>query len=95
MKKYVRKRWTRSAIFLAMVLAGVWLALPKPPLLEGIDFSTRVLDRNGNLLRVTLTRDQKYRVWTPLREISPSLIDATVRFEDKYFAEHPDRKSVV
>jgi penicillin-binding protein 1C len=72
-----------------MALAAVWLALPKPPLLDGIDFSTRVRDRNGNVLRVTLTRDQKYRVWTPLREISPSLIDATVRFEDKYFAEHP------
>ena len=50
-----------------MALAAVWLALPKPPLLDGIDFSTRVRDRNGNVLRVTLTRDQKYRVWTPLR----------------------------
>ena len=27
----------------------------------------RVRDRNGNVLRVTLTRDQKYRIWTPLR----------------------------
>jgi penicillin-binding protein 1C len=81
--------WLRRFVFVAMVLAAVWLALPKPPLLQGIDFSTRVRDRNGNVLRVTLTRDQKYRVWTPLREISPSLIDATVRFEDKYFAEHP------
>jgi penicillin-binding protein 1C len=88
-KTYVRKRWTRSAIFLAMVLAAVWLALPKPPLLEGIDFSTRVRDRNGNILRVTLTADQKYRIWTPLKEISPALIDATLRFEDKYYAEHP------
>jgi penicillin-binding protein 1C len=88
-KTYVRKRWTRSAIFLAMVVAAVWLALPKPPLLEGIDFSTRVRDRNGNVLRVTLTADQKYRIWTPLKEVSPALIDATLRFEDKYYAEHP------
>jgi membrane carboxypeptidase/penicillin-binding protein PbpC len=41
-----------------MVLAAIWLALPKPPLLEGIDFSQRVRDRNGNVLRVTLTADQ-------------------------------------
>jgi penicillin-binding protein 1C len=72
-----------------MVLAAIWLALPKPPLLEGIDFSTRVRDRNGNVLRVTLTADQKYRIWTPLKEISPALIDATLRFEDKYYDKHP------
>ena len=81
--------WLRRAIFVATVLAAVWLAFPKPPLLEGIDFSTRVRDRNGNVLRVTLTADQKYRIWTPLKEISPALIDATVRFEDKYYGKHP------
>jgi penicillin-binding protein 1C len=74
--------------YATMVLAAVWLALPKPPLLEGIDFSTRVRDRNGNVLRVTLTAEQKYRIWTPLKEISPALIDATVRFEDKYYGKH-------
>jgi penicillin-binding protein 1C len=72
-----------------MALTAVWLALPKPPLLEGIDFSQRVRDRNGNVLRVTLTADQKYRIWTPLKEISPALVDATLRFEDKYYDKHP------
>jgi penicillin-binding protein 1C len=72
-----------------MLVAAIWLALPKPPLLEGIDFSTRVRDRNGNVLRVTLTADQKYRIWTPLKEISPELINATLRFEDKYYGNHP------
>jgi penicillin-binding protein 1C len=81
--------WLRRFIFIALVLASVWLCLPKPALIEGIDFSTRVRDRNDNLLRVTLTADQKYRIWTPLREISPSLINAAVRFEDKYFGQHP------
>src|SRR5206468_7136935 len=27
--------------------------------------------------------------WTPLHEISPALIDATLRFEDKYYRHHP------
>jgi penicillin-binding protein 1C len=67
----------------------VWFALPKSPLLDGISFSQCVRDRNGKLLRVTLSADQKYRIWTPLREISPALIDATLRFEDKYFQHHP------
>jgi len=72
-----------------MVLAAVWLALPKPPLLQGIDFSQRVRDRNGSVLRVTLTADQKYRIWTPLKKISPTLVEATLRFEDKYYDKHP------
>jgi penicillin-binding protein 1C len=81
--------WLRSALFVAMAVAAIWLALPKPPLLEGIDFSTRVRDRNGEVLRVTLTSDQKYRLWTPLKEISPALVDATLKFEDKYYGQHP------
>jgi len=85
----IRSAWTRRAIYLLMGLAAIWLALPKPPLLEGIDFSQRVRDRNGNVLRVTLTADQKYRIWTPLKEISPALVQATLRFEDKYYDKHP------
>jgi penicillin-binding protein 1C len=83
------RRWIRSGVFVSLVLAAIWLALPKPPLLEGIDFSTRMRDRNGEILRVTLTADQKYRVWTPLKEISPALIDATLKYEDKYYGKHP------
>jgi penicillin-binding protein 1C len=67
----------------------VWWFLPKPPLLEGISFSQCVHDRNGKLLRITLSADQKFRIWTPLEQISPDLIDATLRYEDKYYAHHP------
>ena len=86
------KRFSHPAIAFGisfLILVSAWRALPKPPLTDGIDFSTRVRDRNGNVLRVTLTSDQKYRIWTPLHDISPALIEATVQFEDKYFARHP------
>ncbi|KAF5406806.1 MAG: Biosynthetic peptidoglycan transglycosylase [Candidatus Udaeobacter sp.] len=76
------------AILVASV-ALVWIALPRPPLLDGISFSQCVRDRNGKLLRITLTTDQKYRVWTSLPNISPALIDATLQFEDKYYRYHP------
>jgi penicillin-binding protein 1C len=82
-------KWLRCAAFLGIALGIAWLALPKPSLTGDIDFSTRVRDRNGNVLRVTLTADQKYRIWTPLSEISPSLVNSTVHFEDKYFGQHP------
>jgi penicillin-binding protein 1C len=66
-----------------------WLFLPKPPLLDGVSFSQCVQDRNGELLRVTLTPDQKFRIRTKLSDISPELVDATLRYEDKYFLKHP------
>src|SRR5882724_819768 len=79
----------RNGLLLCAVAVAIWLALPKPPLLDGISFSQCVRDRNGKLLRVTLTTDQKFRIWTPLEKISPDLIDATLRYEDKYYARHP------
>src|SRR6058998_1038299 len=79
----------RNLLLFCAVVAAIWLALPKPPLLEGVAFSQCVRDRNGKLLRVTLTADQKYRVWTSLPNISPTLIDATLQFEDKYYRYHP------
>ena len=84
----IQSSWVGSLALLGMTAFGVWLALPKPQLLDGVSFSRYVRDRNGKLLRVTLTSDQKYRIWTPLKEISPSLIDATLRYEDKYYRHH-------
>ena len=81
--------WVRSLALLGMTAYVIWLLLPKPPLLDGISFSQCMRDRNGKLLRVALSTDQKFRIWTPLREISPDLINATLRYEDKYYAKHP------
>ena len=88
-RSVIKASWVRSLVSLGMTAFVVWLLLPKPPLLDGISFSQCVRDRNGKLLRVTLTPDQKFRIWTSLPEISPELIDATLRYEDKYFARHP------
>src|SRR5947199_3133140 len=88
MRRLLKRSLIAAASCIAVV-GCVWFLLPKPPLLDGISFSQSVRDRNGNLLRLTLTSDQKFRIWTPLRDISPELIDATLRYEDKYFARHP------
>src|SRR3989442_8924500 len=84
----IKTPWVRSLAVLGMTAYGIWLCLPKPPLLDGIPFSQVVRDRDGNVLRVTLSADQKFRIRTPLREISPELIEATLQFEDKHFAHH-------
>ncbi len=79
----------RPLLLVCAGIGAVWPALPKPPLLDGISFSQCVRDRNGKLLRVTLSADQKFRIWTPLEEISPDLINSTLRYEDKYYVRHP------
>lgn len=79
---------------LALVLAcalpvALWvLFTPRPPLLDGISFSTAVYDRNGVLLRLSLTQDERYRVFTPLKHIAPQLREATLLYEDRYFFRH-------
>src|SRR5947209_4447778 len=89
LSRVIRTPSVRSLALLGMTAWFAWLLLPKPPLLEGVSFSQCVRDRNGKLLRMTLTSDQKFRVWTPLPQIAPGLIDATLRFEDKYYRHHP------
>ena len=60
-----------------------------PALLSDVDFSHAYYDRNGKLMRITLTGDDKYRVFTPLDEINPDVVRATILYEDKYFYYHP------
>ena len=87
--RVIRGPWARSLALLGMTAWFAWFFLPKPPLLDGISFSQVVRDRNGRLLRVALSSDQKFRIWTPLNAISPQVITATLRYEDKYYTKHP------
>src|SRR6478672_31742 len=87
--RVIRAPLVRSLAVLGMTAWFAWLLLPKPQLLDGISFSQCVRDRNGKLLRVTLSADQKFRIWTPLHDTSPALLDTTLRFEDKYYRHHP------
>ncbi len=68
---------------------GVRWLVPPSPLLEGFSFSQTVYDDQGRLLRITLSSDEKYRIFTPLEEISPLLIQAALLQEDQYFFIHP------
>ncbi len=85
------------AISLLLSLAAMILALvcsARPSLLEEVSFSRRVYDRNGELLRLTLADDEKYRVFVPFRELSPQMVEATLLYEDSYFYWHPGMNPV-
>ncbi len=59
-----------------------------PPLLNNVPFGTIYYDRDGQLLRMTLAEDDKYRFFTPLSQISPHVQNATILYEDKHFRRH-------
>jgi len=86
-------RSIRGAIIAGFgVAAAFWLfprVFPQQPLRARFPTSTAVYDGGGGLLRLTLSADEKYRVWVPLDRISPLLVDATLLQEDRHFWLHP------
>ncbi len=51
--------------------------------------TTRILDRNGNVLYEILDPNAGRRTYVPLNRMSPYLIAATIATEDKEFWNHP------
>ena len=82
----------RGLYGIIITLIATWAIIKiffTPPLLNDAIFGTAYFDKNGELLRITLAPDDKYRLYTPLSEISPDIIRATILYEDKYFYYHP------
>jgi len=77
-----------STTIIALALIGLRLA-PKTPLREISGYSSAVYGERGELLRLTLAPDEQYRLWTPLDSISPTLGEAVMRYEDRWFYWHP------
>lgn len=51
--------------------------------------TTRIMDRNGDLLYEMISPTAGRRTYIPLEKISPYLIAATIATEDKEYYEHP------
>jgi penicillin-binding protein 1C len=80
--------WFVVVLLFAAMLAGLRL-WPHAPLSADIPSSTAVLDDHGHLLRFALSRDDKYREWTPLADIPRDLVEAVQLHEDRWFRWHP------
>ena len=82
----------RRVIVAGLALALCLLALrlwPAPPLQQQAALSRAFYSSDGALLRITLAADEQYRVWTPLDQIEPRLVDAVKLYEDRWFRWHP------
>ncbi|HEY2346574.1 MAG TPA: penicillin-binding protein 1C [Xanthomonadaceae bacterium] len=82
------QNWLVGLALMAAVLVGIRL-WPHPPLRDRLPTSTAVYDDHGHLLRLTLASDDQYRLWTPLNDISPQLVEGVKLHEDQWFAWHP------
>lgn len=71
-----------AAVFLLMML------IPKPDLYNRYNFSGAVYDRSGNLLKLSLSLDDKYRLFTPLQDIPLEAQQALLLYEDRGFYRH-------
>ncbi len=60
----------------------------KPDLYEKAEFSWLVRDRHGERLWLSLSEDQKYRYFVPLKQIPGDIIEATMLYEDRDFYTH-------
>ena len=62
---------------------------PWRPLSDLVPQSTSIWSADGELLRATLAADGQYRLWTPLSQMSPALVNAFQLKEDRWFYWHP------
>jgi len=90
-----RPRWRKRAsmlLWLLLTTTSILVlirTLPHPPLSAGQPQSVAVYDRHGVLLRLQLASDDRYRLWIPLTQMSPSLVEGVLLHEDAWFRWHP------
>lgn len=92
------RKLVACGLFVSVLLAIVWLLMPRPELYPpGLTFSTQVLDRDGELLNLGITTDEKYRIQARYDAISEAMIRATLEMEDRRFFSHcgADPRSLV
>lgn len=76
-------------IFILFILAVLgYVFSPRPELKTFTTYSTAIFDRSGELLKLTLAQDDRYRLYQRLDQISPDFIQATLVYEDKKFYQH-------
>jgi penicillin-binding protein 1C len=75
-----------TLVLCTLVALRCW---PGPPLSAATPSSRAVYAARGELLRLTLAEDGQFRLWTPLAQIAPELVEATLLHEDRFFHFHP------
>ena len=84
-----RKRFIQKGIIFCVSTVSIFFILNLIfPLKVNVDYSQIILDKDGSVIHSFLTKDDKWRMYTELNEISPGLRKAIIYKEDKYFYWH-------
>lgn len=75
-------------IFFSVLILLTGLRFFREPLVNTISWSSIIADENGDLLRVTLSQDEKYRIYTRLSDFPKAVIDMILFKEDRFFYMH-------
>ena len=90
--KILKTPWLQNslmAVFLLALVLGAIRLWPHPPLAQELPLSSTYYDRQGTLMRITLANDDRYRLWTPLEDISPLAVRGLLLHEDRWFYYNP------
>jgi penicillin-binding protein 1C len=77
-----------ASVCLLLIACFIYWFSPKPELKTFIPYSSAYFDAQGQLLRINLSSDDKYRIHQKLDQIAPQLIEATILYEDQNFYQH-------
>lgn len=84
------KNWKKfSFIIFSVFTALAAVKALRPALLEETSYSKVVFASKGELLRFSLSNDDKYRLPAFVENVDPKLIEAFLLHEDQYFYFHP------
>jgi penicillin-binding protein 1C len=82
-KSYSKTVWIVFSILLFFVLLDLLFPLPQQK-----EFSKQILAKDSTLLTAYLTADDKWRLKTEARDVSPELVKAIIEKEDNWFNWH-------
>ncbi len=84
------KKLVLGIVVPALFLWMLYLAIPLPEPLFKSDYSTVIMDEDGNILRAFLNKDQQWYFPPEAGLVIPGkLKTAILMFEDRYFYKHP------
>lgn len=85
----VGKKVAAGIVIMVMLIVIIKLVVSQPVMYEKYSFSTSVFDQEGKLLKLTLSMDEKYRLFVPYEEIPQTVKQALLLYEDRSFYSHP------
>lgn len=81
-----KRRWVRVVATGMLIIALSDLAFPPK---TSLAYSTVITANDGSILHAFLNRQDKWRIYAGLPDITPTLRDAILSKEDRYFYYHP------